>query len=341
MLRGGGFHSLFDQVISIENLFLAWQNFLRGKKNRIDVQQYLPHIENTLFSLHTQLKNGTWRHGSYISFQVRDPKLRDIHKASVVDRIVHHAVVNVIEPIVDRTFIYDSWSCRKGKGTTRSIDRCHILLNRLSNHGTRMVWVLHCDIRKFFHSIDHEILLTILRQKLSDGRMLNLCKQIIDSFSPGLPLGNLTSQLFANVCMNALDHYVKEVLRIPVYLRYSDDLLFASRDRDELFEVLGRVELFLHQNRKLTLHPHKISLRPFHHGNDWLGAVLYPGYRVMRTKTKKRVLERVDGVIHEYMDNFAVFDQYRSTLASYAGLAGVCGERELAKYLAEVRRMVG
>ncbi len=311
---------MFDKIISLENLFAAWEEFLRGKRGRRDVVVFSMQVEDHLFYLHRRLADGTWRHGGYAEFRACDPKPRMIHKASVADRVLHHALVRVLEPVFDRSFIHDSWSCRKGKGTHHAVVRCHSELQRLARTYRGELWILKCDIKKYFQSIDHEILSSILSQTITDERTRVLVHAIIESFNPGVPLGNLTSQLFANVYLNAFDHVVKERLHAPFFIRYSDDFLLAHPCREWLEAALPFIRDTLYATRRLTVHPQKILLRPFHHGIDWLGAMLYPEYRVMRTRTKRRLWRMTKVRVNEYLAGERSIESLTSTFASYDGM---------------------
>lgn len=312
--------NIFGEIILVENLLAAWREFLSGKKKRRDVQAFAVHLEDHLFDMHRELAQGVWRHGEYMRFTVCDPKPRIIHKASVRDRIFHHAIVRVIERSFDRSFIYDSWSCRRGKGTYHAVHRCHQELERLNRNTKGDLWVLKCDIRKYFQSIDHDILFEVLTKTIEDQQTLVVLKNIIESFSTGVPLGNLTSQLFANIYLNEFDHFVKEQLRSPFYLRYSDDFLLAHPSREWLEGQIFIMREYLFSKRKLVLHPNKIVLRPFHHGIDWLGYALSPGYRVMRTKTRRRLWRNVKDRTEEYLRKERDWESLSSTIASYDGI---------------------
>lgn len=297
-VRGGGIHgSLFEKVISLENLFVAWREFQCGKRFKEDVLAFGMEAEEQLIRLHRDLASGRYAHSPYIHFIVSDPKPRDIHKASVRDRVLHHAIHRVIEPIFEKRFIYDTYSSRKGKGTHRAVKRFEQLAWKLCRNRTRTVWVLQCDVRKFFASIDHTLLLAAVTRAVKDKHLLKLLSDIITSFSStpgtGIPLGNLTSQLFANIFLDPLDQYVKRVLHAPVYLRYADDILLAHTDRYQLLLWHDRIGQFLSVDRKLVIHSHKTTLRKWHQGIDFLGYVSFPTHRVIRTRTKHRLLRRL------------------------------------------------
>ncbi len=293
IVLGGGTHSFFEQIISLENLFGAWQEFKKGKMRKFDVQAFGWNLEEHVFALYDDLRDGNYRHGPYESFYVHDPKRRHIHKPSVRDRLLHHALFRVIEPLFDRRFIFDSWSCRKGKGAHRAVDHFQAFGWQLSRNNTRTVWVLKLDIQKFFQSVDQEILFLILTRIITDPRARELLKIVIKSFPQGIPLGNLTSQLFANIYLNELDQFVKHELRMRPYVRYCDDFVLLHHDRCVLEAVLSKIQTFLSHKLHLALHPKKIILTRYHQGVDFLGFVCFPHYRILRTKTKRRLIRRL------------------------------------------------
>jgi retron-type reverse transcriptase len=180
--------SLFDQIISKSNLLISWQEFREGKKNKQDVQVFDHNLAENLISLHNDLKNKTYHHRHYISFYIHDPKLRQIHKASVRDRVLHHAIVRIIDSFFENTFIFDSYSSRIDKGTHKAVLRLKEFAWKLSRNDTKTVWALKCDIRKFFHSIDHKILFELISKKISDPDLLLLLKEIITSYPSQLDL---------------------------------------------------------------------------------------------------------------------------------------------------------
>jgi RNA-directed DNA polymerase len=286
----------YDDIISVENLLAAWREFLRGKRNKEDVQEFQYNLSDNIYKLHHDLKTKTYRHGKYYAFKINDPKPRDIHKATVRDRLLHHAIYRKLYPFFDKTFIYDSYSCRLNKGTHKALNRFSIFARKVSNNNTRTCWVLKCDIRKFFANIDHDMLFHILEKHITDPDILWLLKEVVGSFPNGLPLGNLTSQLLVNIYMNEFDQCVKHELKITYYIRYADDFVFLSTSKNELQDTLKQVEFFLRDELKLELHPNKVSIETFASGVDFLGWVHFPNHRVLRTSTKRRMLKRVCGL---------------------------------------------
>ncbi len=269
---------------------------------------------DNLLSLHNDLKSKTYQHANYEAFRVSDPKPRSIHKASVRDRLLHRALYRILYPFFDRTFIYDSYSCRFGKGTHKALDRFRSLAHQVSKNHTKTVWVLKCDVRKFFASIDHDTLVEIIKDYVFDADTLFLLSKIIRSFHStqngvGLPLGNLTSQLFANVYLNQLDQFVKNKIKARYYLRYADDFVVMSQDKNWLLIILSELNYFLLQNLKLVLHPDKISIKTLASGIDFLGWVHFPDHRVLRRATRRRMFKNIERQ-----------EKRRETIASYLGL---------------------
>jgi len=323
---GGGIHrkiflkimkTLFTgdlkQIADLENLLEAWREFARGKKNKIDVQEFSLCLMDNLLSLRDDLLHHTYRHGGYQAFRISDPKPRDIHKAPVRDRVLHHAIYRILYPFFDKTFIADSFSCRIAKGTHRALRRFASFGKKASKNNTRTCWVLKCDIKKFFASIDQKTLMDILKQYIPDRGLIWLLNEVVGSFSStapgiGLPLGNLTSQLLVNVYMNELDQFMKHRLKANYYIRYADDFVIMSSDCKLLQTTLLEVESFLRNFLKLRLHPDKVFIKTLASGVDFLGWVHFPNHRVLRTATKRRMMKRIG--VHPT----------RETISSYAGL---------------------
>lgn len=272
---------------------LAWKEFLRGKKNSKDVLEFQQNLMTNLIGLHEDLKNKTYIHGGYQAFNVSDPKPRSIHKATVRDRVLHHLLYSAIYPHFDQKFIHDSYSCRKNKGTHRAIKRFEVFSRKVSKNYTKQCFVLKCDIRKFFASIDHRILKEILEKHIADKNILNLLGNIIDSHNPGLPLGNLTSQLLVNIYMNEFDQFVKHGLKEKYYIRYADDFVFFFQHKNHLENLIPRIAEFLENRLKLTLHPNKVFIKTIYSGLDFLGWVNFPKHRVLRTSTKRKMLRNL------------------------------------------------
>ena len=320
------FLNVFDDMTSPEALFNAWRQFRCGKTKRRDVQQFGRSLERNVFRLHRELQAKRYRHGEYDSFYVHDPKIRHIRKASVRDRLVHQAVSNVLTQIFEPRFIQHAYSSRIGKGTHRGINALRDMTRKVSRNFTRPAWALKCDVRKFYDTVDHEILLNLLRQVVRDESALWLIEEIVKSFhvegalGKGVPIGNLTSQIFTNVYLNELDMFVKHRLRVRFYLRYADDLAILSHRKCELQELLPELERFLLENLCLALHPQKIELRPLIQGIDFLGYVTLPHHRALRTKTKRRMLRRISARHESHSCGEISGESLNQTFQSYLGV---------------------
>lgn len=303
----------FEDIVSIDNLLEAWQEFLKGKRCRKDVQEFQFALMDNILPLRQDLINRKYEHGGYQCFKINDPKSRIIHKAGVRDRLLHHAVYRKLYPFFDKIFIADSFSCRINKGTHKAIDRFRSFAYIVSKNKTRTCWVLKCDIKKFFASVDQNILLEILEKRISDKNIVRLLEKIIFSFYStkpgiGLPLGNLTSQLFANIYMNEFDQFVKHKLKIKYYIRYTDDFIILSEDKKYLENIIPIIKCFLQDRLKLEVHPDKIFIKTLFSGVDFLGWVNFPDHRVLRNTAKRRMLKKIS-------------DDYNpKTAASYLGL---------------------
>ena len=269
-------------------------------------------MENIL-DLHNDLGDKSYKHGEYKSFNISDPKPRNIHKAAVRDRLLHHAVYRILYPLFDKIFLSESYSCRLGKGTHRAVNKFRSFAYKESKNHSRTLWILKCDVRKFFASIDQITLIQILEKYIADKDITWLLSEIIYSFHStktgiGLPLGNLTSQLLVNIYMNSFDQWMKHIMKTHYFIRYADDFLILNTDKDFLLELTPKIADFLEENLKLQLHPDKLFIKTFASGLDFLGWVNFLNHRVLRTSTKRRVMK----ALHE--------SENTNSLMSYSGL---------------------
>ncbi len=307
-------HNFYHDIISLNNLYYAWGEFVRGKKYKKDVTEFALNLSGNIIKLHHELMAKSYIHGHYKQFSISDPKPRIIHKALVRDRLLHHAIYRILYIHFERRFIYDSYSCRIAKGTHRALNRFKHFTNKVSESNSRTCWVLKCDVRKFFASIDQSILLKIFSRHILDLDTNWLIGRVVKSFNSGkegegLPLGNLTSQLLVNVYMNEFDQFVKHKLKVRYYVRYADDFVVMSHDREELLKLLPLINQFLKQELKLDLHPQKVSIETLTSGIDFLGWVHFPDHRVLRTTTKKRMWQglRQSGGKEEVVQSYLGF----------------------------------
>ncbi len=245
------YKNLYDKIISLKNLTHAFKKARKGKTKKDYVKKFEENLAYNLKILYEELKNQTYKPRPLLTFVLRDPKTRKISKSDFRDRIVHHALVRVIEPIFDKTFIYDNCANRKGKGTLFAIRRFYTFMQKVSRNGKINGWFNenqvkgHClkaDIKHYFQEVDRDILLNILKRKIKCEDTLNLIKLILSNFDgkKGMPLGNLTSQFFANVYLNELDQFVKHKLKAKYYLRYVDDFILLNSSKEQLLSGGGR-----------------------------------------------------------------------------------------------------
>jgi retron-type reverse transcriptase len=305
------YKNLFTQIMSFENILLASYKAARGKNEQPNIMRYFSNLEENVCQLRYELSRQTYRPGKYDTFEIYHPKPRMISAAPFRDRVVHHALINIAGPLAERLLIYDCYANRVGKGTHRAIRRYQQFMREYE-------YVLKCDIRKYFPSIDHEILKAMFRRLIADQKTLWLIDTIIDRsnkqvfvrdyfagddlFSPvrrrkGLPIGNLTSQIFANFYLSPFDHIVKETIGCRGYLRYVDDFALFSNSKRQLREWHEQISLHLAQHR-LRLNPKRTHLTPCSTAHRFLGQIILrshrrlPGENVRRFKKRLRRWEK-------------------------------------------------
>ena len=317
-------NSIFEACCTTENLFQAWFDFRRGKMKRPDVLEFNHNFEARIFSLQRKLKSGRYRHGRYRRLCINDPKPRTIRCASVIDRVVHQAISKTLEDIFDKRFIYHAYSGRKGKGIHAGVLAVETMVRRVGKNYRKRCFYLKADISKFYDSVDHRILITELSRYVPDVRMQALLKEVVTSFSipgktgTGLPIGNVTSQLFTNVYLNRFDHWIKESLRIKHYARFCDDFVVVADSQRYLEDIRERIREFL-SAIKLSLHPHKVAISPLHHGLDFLGYVLLPHHLRVRSKTVRRMFRVLEERAGASGGDAKAAEIFVSSLQSYLG----------------------
>lgn len=332
---GGGLFqsSIFVHISSVANILCAWKEFKNGKRKKKGVVNFELHLEDNIFKLHEDLMKGNFKLHPYEVFTVSDPKPRKIHKASVRDRVLNLAVHRVLYPIFEKSFIFDSYSSRKGKGLHLGVKRLFNATRKVSQNWHTSGYVLKCDVNKFFDSVDHKILFELLKRRVEEKQTLDLLKIILQSFEKsagkGLPLGNVTSQLFANVYLHELDRFVKHTLKVKYYFRYADDFVILHKDKELLQKYETEIKKFLVENLLLKIHENQILIRKINQGIDFLGYVILPHALVLRTKTKNRIFKKL-------LDMKNVDEKFFQSLDSYLGVLKHCSSRQIKKELFEI-----
>ena len=282
----------------------------------------------------------TWKPAPYDISLIQDPKLRTIHIPAVRDRVLYQAVYGKLYDVFDPSFIHDAYSSRNRKGTHAGVRRFETFSRKVSRNHTRPSFVLKCDVRRFFDSIDHDILLGFVSRKISDRKLFDLIRAIVDSFhhrpGKGLPLGNVTSQLLANIYMNELDQFIKHRIKARYYIRYCDDFVILDPSRATLQRTIEQIRIFLKEKLLVDLHPRKVEMRKIHQGTDFLGYVSLPHYRVLRTRTKKRMLRKI-AEAKRSRDSGQVSEQkFKNIIASYLGMLSHCKSEQIKKQISDL-----
>lgn len=317
--------NIYEQILTFSNLVLAYEDTRKRKKSRLDVQLFHNNALGNLQTLHEELCAGTWQLSPCRCFTVyNEVKQRDIVAPIFRDRIVHHAIHRILEPLFEKKFIFDSYSCRKGKGTHAAVQRLQEFLKRAQAIWPQ-VYVLKCDIAKFFPSVSHSILLSLLAQTLRQQSLLCFLSRATLSphVSVGIPIGALTSQLYANIMLNPLDHFIKEKLKCVFYLRYADDFILLAPTKELLHQQRLRIEAFLN---KLHLKLNKKSgLFPVKQGVDFCGYRVWAGTRLPRKRVVQNAKKQLQHYWHKYIYHALAFVQLQcrwAALVAYLNHAG-------------------
>lgn len=309
--------NLFSEIISIENLQIADEKAQKGKKNQYGVQLHNKSRESNILQLHESLRSRSYKTSPYDVFKVYEPKEREVYRLPYFpDRITHHAIMNVLEPIFVSTFTADSYSCIKGKGIHANSRNLKKALKDVK--GT--AYCLKIDIKKFYPNIDHDILKKLLRKKIKDSDLLWLLDEIIDS-APGLPIGNYLSQYFANFYLTYFDHWIKEEKRVKYYFRYADDIVILSDNKNFLHEILAETKQYFSENLKLTVKKNYQVFPVAARGIDVVGYVHYHTHTLIRKSIKKRFARAISK------------NKNKATIAAYNGWLIHANTKNLLKKL--------
>jgi len=281
---------LFEDVISFDNLLSAFTKAFQGVGKKYYSLKYWADLENNLLTLQNQLNTGVYQPKDYRYFKIYQPKERIIAVSDFEDRVVHNAIVNILEPIYEKVFIYHSYATRKNKGTHKAVEKVQQYLKY--NY-----WYFKTDIKKYFNSIDHEILFQLLQRKIKDKKLLGLIKKIIKNGGEdgkGLPIGNLTSQFFANVYLNYFDHYLKDKLQVKYYVRYMDDFAILNGNKEYLKKLRLKIEEFLQKNLKLKLKTKATFINTQTNGLPFLGTRIFPNTIRIKKENLQRSLNKIN-----------------------------------------------
>lgn len=288
-------------------MFSAWNIFRRGKTRKKDIMDFEMHLEDSIFALHKEVKSDTYKHSGYKYFQIFDNKKRDIYKAEVKDRIIHQIIYDHLLSLFSSAFIADSYASRKNKGQYRAVDTFRYFL-RLTHGERKDCYVLKCDVKKYFDSVDQTILIDLIKEKVSCEKTLKVIREILSTyhssvgFQKGIPLGNITSQIFANIYLNTLDQYVKKELSCRFYVRYNDDFVIVFQNNKNIVNTKDKIILFVKEKLFLDIPIAKTSIRKISWGVDFLGFVILPKAKLLRDKTKNKIYTNINRKnVHSYL----------------------------------------
>ena len=291
------YKNLYQDLCSFKNIKLAYKKARKGKSKKNYVLKFEKDLSKNLKHLQKELSNKTYKPKPLKEFILRDPKTRKICKSIFKDRIVHHAIINILEPIFDKRFIYDSFASRKGKGQHKAIKRFDEFKRKVSKNGKKLKaikdenyvcgYCLKADIEKYFDTVSHKILINILRDKIKDNNLISLIEKILNNHfvkakDKGMPLGNHTSQFFANVYLNELDYFVKHKIKAKYYIRYVDDFVILHNSDKQLKRWKKKIDIFLKKELKINLHKDKSKITPLHKGIQFLGFRIFYHHKLLR-----------------------------------------------------------
>ncbi|MDI3547871.1 MAG: RNA-directed polymerase [Halanaerobiales bacterium] len=318
------YNNLYPDIYDFHNIYNAYIKAQKGKRYKNEVLKFKMNLEGNIIEIQNELIYKTFESGRYREFKIYEPKERIIMALPFKDRVVHHALCNVIEPIFENRFIYDSYACRPGKGTHAAADRTTEFL-RITTNKWDKVYCLKSDVKKYFYNIDHNILKRIIRKKIVCSDTLWLVDKIIDSTAEageinpvGIPIGNLTSQLFANVYLNELDYFIKHDLRAKYYIRYMDDFIILHHDKRLLWYFLQEIRDFLDRKLNLELNG-KTSVFPINQGINFVGYRIWPTHRLLRKSSIKRIKRGLKKLQKDFNDGKIPLKKVEATIMSWLG----------------------
>ena len=332
---------LYSEVCTFENLELAYKKARKGKTLKPYIIKFEERLDRNLLDLRNELLFFSYKPKPLETFILRDPKTRKINRSDFRDRIVHHALCNIIEPLFERSFIFDSYANRTGKGTFNALKRLSLFMRKASKNNSKNCYVLKADIRHYFETVDQATLFGVIRKKISDENVLWLIKQILTNYKneekgKGMPLGNLTSQFFANVYLNELDQFVKHRLKAKYYIRYVDDFIILHTSRKVLGDYKEEINRFLQMMLKLELHPDKSRILSINQGISFLGFRNFYHHKLVRRKNIRKFEKKYEKLRNAYEQE----DLCREKIVeSFEGWLAFVSQANTYKYKRHLTRM--
>lgn len=326
--------NLWDRICDLDNLYDAYKVTIKGRRYKPALLRYSAGLDRNLNNLHDSFVNMTWYPKIAFSKKIYYPKPRNITAPVPNDRVAFHAIVDVIRPYFESKFIYHSYACRVGKGTYAAVLATQKMLYKTVRQY-ESGYVLKCDIHSYFASIDHDILKVLIRKTIKDPKVLIILDRIIDSAegNVGLPLGALSSQLFANVYLDYLDHKIKEEYGVKNYVRYMDDFVIIHHDKRYLAELLNKITRVVEDDLHLQLNP-KTAIFPIKHGVDFCGYRVYPTYLKPRKRNIKAARRRLKVLAKKVNNGTESIEKFKRSMASYLGYVQHCkGYNSMEKIL--------
>nr|AQS33640.1 hypothetical protein [uncultured archaeon]AQS34295.1 hypothetical protein [uncultured archaeon]AQS34736.1 hypothetical protein [uncultured archaeon] len=327
----------YSEVYSIENLTLAWKKARENKTLHKDVIEFEKDLERNLLDLQFELKSQTYKPKPLTTFVLRDPKTRVISKSDFRDRVIHHALLNVIRPAFESSFFYDSCANQIGKGTLFAIKRFDIFARKATHNFTAPGFCLKADIKHYFDEVSHEILLEIIKEKIQDKEIIWLIRRILSNNSRegerhrGMPLGNYTSQFFANLYLHKFDHLVKHSLKAKYYIRYVDDFIVLHKSEKQLEIWKEQIDTFLKKSLKLELHPQKSKIINLYKGIDFVGFRNFISHKRLR----KRNIGTMKNKIRLFEQNIYDFGFLKEIYQGWQAHASWANTHKLRKRIKE------
>lgn len=325
----------YAALCSYENLFHAYEKARKRKTQRPDVVAFEKDLKKNLLQLRADLLFHSYIPAPLKTFVIRDPKVRKISKSSFRDRVVHHALCNIIEERFEKRFIYDSYANRKGKGTLKAIERFDIFKRKVTKNFTRSAYVLKADIRHYFDTVDHTILLGIIKRRIDNPRILWLIGKILGNYSTeegkGMPLGNLTSQFFANIYLHELDIFVKHTCKAKQYIRYVDDFVIFHKESNILESYKEDISWFLKEALLLELHPAKSRIIPLKRGTEFLGMKIFLYHKRIKRRNLRKFKRKFQQLYGEYRKGSIEYDTLYNFLEGWLAYAKQANTHTLQK----------